>query len=51
MRLVDLALERYEADNVHPRKLRSLRRGLILSIIVSAGSWATIFYVARMVFQ
>ncbi len=48
---VDNALERDEADKFHPKSLRRLRNGLILIMIVSAGSWAIIFQVARMVFQ
>jgi len=48
---VDNALERDEADNFHPKSLRRLRNGLILIMIVSAGSWAIIFQVARIVFQ
>ncbi len=45
------ALERDEADNFHPKSLHRLRNGLILTMIVTAGSWAIIFQVARMVFQ
>jgi hypothetical protein len=48
---VDTALGRDEADDFHTKRLRKMRRGLILTLVVSAGSWAIIFYVARIVFQ
>ena len=49
--LVDTALERDEADSFHPTRLREMRRGLILTVIVSAGGWALVIYIARIVFQ
>ena len=49
--MVNTALERDEADNFHPKRLREMRRGVILTMIVSAGSWAIIFYLARIVFH
>ena len=49
--LVETELERDEADNFHPKRLRELRGGLILTLIVSAVSWAVIFQSARIVFQ
>ena len=48
---VDTALGRDEADDFYTKRLREKRLGLILTMIVSAGCWATIFYVARTVFQ
>ena len=49
--LVETALERDETDNFHPKRLRELRGGLILTLIVSAISWAIVFQLARIVFQ
>jgi hypothetical protein len=54
--MVDIALERDEADNFNPKRLREMRRGATAIMIVIAGSWAiilwaVIFYVARIVFQ